>query len=119
MLNLTSGRHLEKVHRDFFNFFPDARAASEADFELMTLLLTPLGMQNVRATRIISMSQSYLTWNGEDPLDLPGIGKYGRDSYEIFIKGNLVPDVQDKELKKYVAWAQEVGAAADGPEEGP
>ena len=31
-----------------------------------------------------------------------GIGKYGSDSYQIFFCDNFPPDVQDKELRKYI-----------------
>ena len=43
-------------------------------------------------------------WIGGDPTDLPGIGKYGKDSYEIFIRGNTEVLPLDKELKKYLEW---------------
>ncbi len=118
MLNVTTGRALEGVHRDFFRFFPDPESAAAGDPELMGLLLQPLGIQNVRASRIISMSRAYLTWDGVEVDDLPGIGRYGRDSHEIFIRGNLVHDVRDKELKRYVGWARErLAGAPAGPEE--
>ncbi len=41
-----------------------------------------------------------------DPLELPGIGKYGADSYNMFVGGEIVDDVKDKELRNYVAWAR-------------
>ena len=48
------------------------------------------------------MSQDYLNWDGEDAMQLHGIGKYGSDSYEIFYKNNIPKNVQDKELKRYI-----------------
>lgn len=106
MLNLTTGRALESVHGLFFRLFPGPSAGADGDEELMRLVLSPLGMQNVRTKRIKDMSRAYLTWDGTDPLDLPGIGEYGRDSYELFVRGVLLPNVQDKELRRYVEWAQ-------------
>ena len=48
------------------------------------------------------MTQSYLTWDGNDATMLYGIGKYGSDSYKIFYKSIIPDDVQDKELKRYI-----------------
>ena len=39
--------------------------------------------------------------------DLPGVGKYAADSWKIFQEGNIDIQVEDKELIKYVEWAQE------------
>jgi hypothetical protein len=63
-------------------------------------------MQKVRTKRIRAMSSAYLSWDGDDPTDLPGIGKYGSDSYRIFISRELLEDVEDKELRRYVQWAK-------------
>lgn len=106
MLNLTTGTALEGVHEMFFRYFPTPQRAAEGDEELMRLVLQPLGMQNVRARRIRGMSRDYLSWDGKDPAQLHGIGKYGSDSYRIFISGVLLEDVEDKELRRYVDWAK-------------
>lgn len=37
-----------------------------------------------------------------DPEDLPGIGQYGKDSWEIFINRNLFIEVGDKKLRAYL-----------------
>lgn len=117
MLNLTTGRALEGVHEMFFRYFPDARTASEGDDELMRLILQPLGMQNVRVRRIRAMSRDYLNWDGIDPVRLHGIGKYGSDSYRIFISGELLEDVEDKELRRYVSWAKTRLPTQESPED--
>ena len=66
-------------------------------------MLKPLGMWEVRAKRLRKMSEEFLTWDQEEASDLHGIGKYGSDSYKIFYKNEIPSDVQDKELKKYIA----------------
>ena len=66
-------------------------------------MLKPLGMWKVRAKRLRNMSVDFLTWNGKEASDLHGIGKYGSDSYKIFYKNEIPADVQDKELRKYIA----------------
>lgn len=43
---------------------------------------------------------------GVDVRDMHGIGKYGADSYNMFVRGYLVEDVKDKELKNYVSWVK-------------
>jgi hypothetical protein len=69
---------------------------------MLAEMLKPLGMQNVRASRIYKMSIQIENWNGQDATMLHGIGKYGSDSYKIFYKNEIPADVQDKELKRYV-----------------
>ena len=65
-------------------------------------LLKPLGMWKVRAKRLRNMSVDFLSWDGKDAADLHGIGKYGSDSYQIFFMNRIPPNVQDKELRKYI-----------------
>lgn len=117
MLNLTTGSALEGVHEDFFKYFPTPEAAITGDDELMRLILQPLGMQNIRVKRIKGMSRDYLDWDGKDPTDMYGIGKYGSDSYRLFVSGELLEyhRVDDKELKKYVKWAQGFLSAKEHP----
>jgi hypothetical protein len=69
-------------------------------------MLGDLGLKHVRANRIWRMSQDYLNWDGEDAMQLYGIGKYGSDSYEIFYKNRIPENVQDKELKRYIKGIQ-------------
>jgi endonuclease III len=76
-----------------------------ADALDLETLLTPLGLQRRRARSLIRMSTAYaFLWDGKDPMDLPGIGKYGSDSYRIFVRGELGIQVEDKELRKYLEW---------------
>jgi hypothetical protein len=50
-----------------------------------------------------------LEWNGNNVLDLPGVGKYASDSWKIFQEGVYNITVEDKELKKYLQWINENG----------
>ncbi len=104
-LNLCSGRAFEKVHEDLFALWPTAADMAFADFLDLEALLSQLGLQARRARSLIRMSTAYaFLWDGRDPDDLPGIGKYGSDSYRIFIRGQLDIQVEDKELRKYLEW---------------
>ena len=101
-LNQTGRKKVKKVLPGFFEEFPTAIHLLQSDRDTIAEMLKDLGMKNVRAQRIWRMSEEYLGWDGEDATELFGIGKYGSDSYEIFWKGNIPDNVQDKELKRYI-----------------
>ena len=86
-LNLTYRKHVKIVLPKLFAKYPN---------------LKPLGMWQVRSKRIRKMTEDYLRWDGRDASELHGIGKYGSDSYQIFFNNFVPPNVQDKELKKYI-----------------
>lgn len=116
MLNQTSARQARPVWEEFFKIWPtpyyvwsNDPKQIEQTLSRMREVLRPIGFQNRRAERIWKMTEQFIfTWDGVDPLDLYGIGKYGADSYNIFVKGNIVEDVQDKELRNYVNWAKKI-----------
>lgn len=104
-LNLCTGRAFESVHEDLFSLWPTALDMATADYTEVELLLTQLGLQKRRARSLIRMSTAYACWwDGKDAEDLPGIGRYGSDSYKLFIRGELDVRVTDKELRKYLEW---------------
>lgn len=103
MLNQTGRKAVKSVLPEFLYWFPTAYALLNADEKFVKSIIQPLGMVNVRYTRLIKMSQDYLTWDGNDATILYGIGKYGSDSYEIFFKKNYSVQPTDKELKRYLA----------------
>jgi len=102
MLNQTGRKAVKTTLPEFLYWFPTALALLHADEEFVKSIIEPLGMVNVRYTRLIKMSQDYLTWDGNDAEELFGIGKYGSDSYEIFFKKNYSVQPTDKELKRYL-----------------
>lgn len=105
MLNLTSGRQLEGVDHELFSRWPTAHHLAIADQGEVAEVVRRLGLYNRRSRQLIRMSTAYaFLWDGRDPLSLPGIGKYGSDSYRIFVRGETDLVVEDKELKKYLAW---------------
>lgn len=104
-LNLCTGRSFEKIHEDLFALWNTPYEMAIASVGDLEVLLSPLGLQNRRARSLIRMSTAYaFFWDGRDPTDLPGIGKYGSDSYRIFVRGELHIPVEDKELRKYLEW---------------
>lgn len=109
MLNKTSAKQVRPVLEKFFEVWPDATHAAEAVPELVANVVKPLGLYNRRAKTLVEMSRAFLG-GFEDPKSLPGVGKYGADSFNIFCRGYLILDVEDKELRRYVAWAKERNA---------
>lgn len=108
-LNMCTGRALEEIHHDMFALWPTPLAMATADPLDVEALVSHLGLQKRRARSLIRMSAAYsCLWDGRDPKDLPGIGKYGSDSYRIFIRGELDIPVEDKELRKYLEWIKKL-----------
>jgi methyl-CpG-binding domain protein 4 len=102
MLNQTGRKPVKLTLPEFLYWFPTPHALLQADEDFVKTILAPLGMLNIRYTRLVRMSQDYLTWDGDDATVLYGIGKYGSDSYEIFFKQNYSVEPTDKELKRYL-----------------
>lgn len=104
-LNLCTGKVFETIHEDMFALWDTPYEMAIADALDLETLLTPLGLQRRRSRSLIRMSTAYaFLWDGKDPTHLPGIGKYGADSYRIFVRGELDIPVEDKELRKYLEW---------------
>jgi methyl-CpG-binding domain protein 4 len=102
MLNQTGRKSVKTCLPEFLYWFPTPHTLLAAEEEFVKSIIKPLGMVNVRYTRLLKMSQDYLSWNGVDATMLYGIGKYGSDSYEIFYKHNYTVVPTDKELKRYL-----------------
>ena len=101
-LNLTYRKHVKIVLPKLFAKYPNPKAYLRGRLKTQEQILKPLGMWQVRSKRIRKMTEDYLTWDGRDASELHGIGKYGSDSYQIFFNNFVPPNVQDKELKKYI-----------------
>lgn len=114
MLNQTSMKQVRPVLWTFFATWPSPEDAAAADQTKMAEMLQSLGLQNRRSEMIVRMSRAFLDWlPSQDVRELPGVGKYGADSYNMFIRGDLVEDVTDKELRRYVSWALGVQERTD------
>jgi methyl-CpG-binding domain protein 4 len=101
-LNLTYRKQVKEILPKLFKKYPNPVAFIRGRQSTQENLLKPLGMWKVRTQRLRNMSIDFLTWDGKEASDLHGIGKYGSDSYQIFFKNNIPPNVQDKELRKYI-----------------
>ena len=101
-LNLTYRKQVKQILPKLFARYPNPVSFIRGRQKTQENLLKPLGMWKVRAKRIRNMSVEFLSWDGKEASDLHGIGKYGSDSYQIFFFNHIPPNVQDKELRKYI-----------------
>ena len=106
MLNLTTRKQVDKIRHKLFKKYPNPRDLANAAVSELSKMLTPLGMQNKRAVTLIRFSQEYLD-GFSDPSELHGIGKYAKDSWEIFQHSNFNVQPNDKVLNLYLATALE------------
>lgn len=104
MLNLTTRRQVDEVRHEFFRRWPSAIKASKADSAEMSSVIKTLGLSNKRSLSIIKMSKEFLgEW--KEPSELHGIGQYGQDSYDIFIRHKYdIEHPSDKFLDRYIQW---------------
>ena len=101
LLNQTNNKQVRPILSSVFELIPDPMSTIGCDPERLAAVIKTTGFQNVKASRIIKLSQKWV--NGfKDIAELPGIGRYGKDSWEIFIKGNVKIEVTDKKLDAYL-----------------
>ncbi len=101
LLNQTNNKQVRPILSSVFDLIPNPMSASEVDVEVLAQVIKTTGFQNVKASRIKKLSHK---WIGgfSSVSDLPGIGRYGYDSWEIFInkRTNIIPT--DKKLLRYL-----------------
>jgi len=104
-LNKTSGKAACPLVWKFLERWPCPQSAAKADPKEIAQLMYPLGLQEIRAKRIIKMSGEYLSKKWENPTELYGVSKYGQDSYRLFCRGEW-RDVRptDIMLRLYQDW---------------
>lgn len=101
-LNQTNNKQVRPILDILFAIIPDPNSAIMCPKEMISECLKSTGFQNVKADRIKKMSQKWLD-GFSHPSELPGIGKYGQDSWDIFINGNLGRETSDKKLIAYLS----------------
>ncbi|CAL9047643.1 unnamed protein product [Musa banksii] len=102
LLNVTSGRQVEKVLPGLFLLCPDAEATTKVPEEEIETVIQTLGLQKKRARMIKHFSCEYLRNDWTHVTQLHGIGKYAADAYAIFCVGKpeqVVP--RDHKLLDY------------------
>jgi endonuclease III len=102
LLNQTNNRQVRPILSSVFNLIPDPMSTIECDQLELAAAIKTTGFQNIKAKRIIDLSRKWV--DGFDDInELPGIGVYGRESWEIFVNDNLSIIPTDKKLSKYLA----------------
>lgn len=101
LLNQSHNRSVRPILDAVFEFIPDSDSAIKCDVESLAAIIKPTGLYNVKARRIKWMSEGYKK-GFKRVTDLPGIGLYGNESWEIFVNGNLDIKPTDKKLRAYL-----------------
>jgi methyl-CpG-binding domain protein 4 len=100
MLNKTAGRVANPIIDEFLRRWPTAESFAFAERSEVDLLIQSLGLVNIRIRRLTYLS---MCLNAGFPYDrIPGIGKYGRDSYLMFVEGRTDVKPTDKRLIAYL-----------------
>ena len=102
-LNQTNNKQVRPILDILFSIIPDPNSAVLCRIEDISECLRSTGFQNVKAKRIKEMSRKWIQ-GFNDPSELPGIGKYGQDSWDIFINGNIERETNDKKLRMYLSY---------------
>lgn len=102
-LNQTGRIQVKALLPEFLARWPTPEALLRSRICDIEEMIKPLGMWRRRANLLYRMSIDFLTWDGDDALELTGIGRYGDESYRIFFKGERF-EPQDKELRAYLGY---------------
>ena len=108
MLNCTSRKQVDQVRAKFFEKWPDASSAVDADELEMQETIALLGFKAKRTKTIRRFSAEFIQKGWKEPNELHGIGKYGQDSWEIFQKYNFNVLPTDSVLVTYLNWAKQL-----------
>lgn len=116
-LNQVDGRRATRAMLQILHDFKDPwNMNSPAVIPKLVSSLAPLGLQRTKAKRMYQfsaelclkpylMNPTYL-WSDAEIMDMPGLGKYARDSYDLLIRRNFDRDSYgedlDKELNNYL-----------------
>lgn len=101
LLNQTNNKQVRPILSSVFNLIPNPMSASKVDVEVLAQVIKTTGFQNIKASRIKKLSQKWVD-GFSSVSDLPGIGRYGLDSWRIFVEGDLTIPTQDKKLGTYL-----------------
>lgn len=99
LLNRTQGVQVRRVLPLLFERYPSPRIMAKASASQLAMLISGLGLENVKALRLKAMSA---LWGLRPIAQLPGIGRYALDSYAIFIEGRTDIRPLDRMLQKYL-----------------
>ena len=102
LLNQTNNKQIRPILENVFNLIPDPEKAILIDPYDLALVIKSTGFQNIKAKRIISLSKKWIDGFGS-VTELPGIGVYGKESWDIFAMKDFSIKPTDKKLAKFLA----------------
>ena len=101
LLNQTNNKQIRPILENVFNLIPDPEKAILIDPYDLALVIKSTGFQNMKAKRIIALSKKWM--EGFDCVtELPGIGVYGKESWDIFVLKDFSIKPTDKKLAKFL-----------------
>ena len=101
LLNLTQRKQVDGIRHELFSKYPTEYEMIEANEDELSELLKPLGLYRKRAKTLMKFSWMWI--NGfSDVEELHGVGKYAKDSWEIFQMNNKDVKPTDKVLLEYM-----------------
>ena len=103
LLNVTTRTQVNKVWPTLFKVAPTPDALLGLPVEELVEIIRPLGLYNRRAQRLRQLATA---WGTVPHSKLPGVGKYARQSDQIFFSDDLLWDetVEDGALTGYLEW---------------
>lgn len=107
LLNQTQRRQVDRVLHALLAQYGSAAAMAAADEGQLAALLRPLGLHRRRARTLIAFAAAFLRDEWLRPAELPGVGRYGQDAYDIFYLGRwdqVTPS--DHALSSYCDWVR-------------
>lgn len=113
LLNRARGEQVLVVANELFGRWPTAQALFDtATWADLRTILKPVGLQQVRAVRIMSLTAAWLQ-EGDDVISgdtdvraLPGCGQYAWESWQVFQLGRLDIEPEDWSVREYVEQAR-------------
>jgi endonuclease III len=101
LLNQTNNKQVRPILSSVFKLIPTPILASKCDCKSLALVIKTTGFHNIKSSRIKKMSEKWIS-GFNHPRELPGIGKYGLESWEIFVNRNYKISPSDKKLSAYL-----------------
>lgn len=101
LLNQTTNQQVRKILDPLFDLIQSPEKCSGLNPDQIYPVIKGTGFGNVKSRRIISMSQKWI-YGFKDVQELPGVGKYAKESWEIFVNGKTNFTPSDKKLRMYL-----------------
>ena len=101
LLNQTTNQQVRKILPRLFELIPGPDSVLAIDPDLIQSTIKSTGFSKIKTARIVAMSKKWLE-GFSDVKELPGVGSYASDSWEIFVNNNYSLEVTDKKLKMYL-----------------